>query len=112
MEEFFGGNMLQDIHTTYVKYHICTIYNVKYSNKSVYSRHKPVCRSRSNRTLHEQLPGSKLGKEYEKAVYCHPAYLTCMQSTPREMPGWMKHKLESRLQEGIPTTSDIQIIPL
>ena len=64
------------------------------------------------RTLHEQLPGSKLGKEYEKAVYCHPAYLTCMQSTPREMPGWMKHKLESRLQEEIPTTSDIQIIPL
>ena len=40
--------------------------------------------------------GSKLGKEY-KAVYCHPAYLTYMQSTSCEMPGWMKHKLESRL---------------
>ena len=41
----------------------------------------------------EQLPGSKLGKEYEKAVYCHPVYLTYMQSTPCKMPGWMKHKL-------------------
>ena len=41
--------------------------------------------------------GSKLGKEYIKAVYCHPAYLTYMQSTSYEMPDWMKHKLESRL---------------
>ena len=45
----------------------------------------------------EQQTGSKLGKEYVKAVYCHPAYLTYMQSTSWEMPGWMKHKLESRL---------------
>ena len=45
----------------------------------------------------EQQTGSKLGKEYAKAVYCHPAYLTYMQSTSCEMPGWMKHKLESRL---------------
>ena len=44
----------------------------------------------------EQQTGSKLGKEYVKAVYCHPAYLTSMQSTSCEMPGWMKHKLESR----------------
>ena len=41
----------------------------------------------------EQQTGSKLGKEYVKAVYCHPAYLTYMQSTSCEMPGWMKHKL-------------------
>ena len=47
----------------------------------------------------EQQTGSKLGKEYVKAVYCHPAYLTFMQSTSCEMPGWMKHKLETRLQE-------------
>ena len=46
----------------------------------------------------EQETGSKLGKEYVKAVYCHPAYLTYMQSTSCEIPGWMKHKLESRLQ--------------
>ena len=45
----------------------------------------------------EQWTGSKLGKEYVKAVYCHPAYLTYMQSTSCEMLGWMKHKLESRL---------------
>ena len=45
----------------------------------------------------EQQTGPKLGKEYIKAVYCHPAYLTYMQSTSCEMPGWMKHKLESRL---------------
>ena len=45
----------------------------------------------------EQWNGSKLGKEYIKAVYCHPAYLTYMQNTSCEMPGWTKHKLESRL---------------
>ena len=44
----------------------------------------------------EQQTGSKLGKEYVKAVYCHPAYLTSMQSTSWEMPGWMKHKLKLR----------------
>ena len=48
---------------------------------------------------------------YVKAVYCHPAYLTSMQSTPSEMWGWMKHKLESRLLGEISTTSDMQIIP-
>ena len=47
----------------------------------------------------EQQTGSKSGKEYIKAVYCQPAYLTYMQSTSLEMPGWMKHKLESRLLE-------------
>ena len=45
----------------------------------------------------QQWTDSKLGKEYVKAVYCHPAYVTCMQSTSCEIPGWMKHKLESRL---------------
>ena len=45
----------------------------------------------------EQQTGSKLGKEYAKAVYCHPAYLTYMQNISCEMLGWMKHKLESRL---------------
>ena len=47
----------------------------------------------------EQQTGSKLGKEYIKAVYCHPAYLNYMQSTSREMPGWMKHKLDQDCQE-------------
>ena len=57
----------------------------------------------------EQWTGSKLGKEYNKAVY-HPAYLTYMQSTSCKMPSWMNHKLESRILEEISTTSDIQII--
>ena len=57
----------------------------------------------------EQQTGSKLGKEYVKAIYCQPVYLTYMQSTSCEMPGWMKHKLESRLPGGISITSDMQI---
>ena len=60
----------------------------------------------------KQWTGSKLGKEYIKTVYCHPVYLTYMQSTSCEMPGWMKHKLESRLLEEISTTSDMQMIPM
>ena len=57
----------------------------------------------------EPQTGSKLEKEYIKAVYCHPAYLTYMQSTSYEMPGWMKHKLESRLLGEISITSDLQM---
>ena len=60
----------------------------------------------------EQQTDSKLGKEYIKAVYCHPAYITYMQSTSCEMPDWMNHKLESRLPGEISATSDMQIIPL
>ena len=59
----------------------------------------------------EQRTGSKLGKEYLEAVYCHPAYLTYMQSTSCEMPGWMKHKLESRLLGETSITSDVQMTP-
>ena len=59
----------------------------------------------------EQQTGSKLGNEYIKAVYCHPAYLTYMQGTPWKTLGWMKHKLESRLPGEIPVTSDKQMIP-
>ena len=60
--------------------------------------------------MEEQI-GSKLGEEYVKVVYCHPAYLTSIQSTSCEMPGWMTHKLESRFP-GEMTTSDMQMIPL
>ena len=59
----------------------------------------------------EQRNGSKLGKEYVKAVHCHPDHLTSLQSTSCEMPGWMKHKLESRLSEEISITSDMQMTP-
>ena len=59
----------------------------------------------------EQQTGSKLGKEYIKAVYCHPAYLTYMQSTSCKMLGWMKYKLESRLLGETSITSDMQMTP-
>ena len=60
----------------------------------------------------EQWTGSKLGKEYVKAVYCHPAYLASMQSTSYEMPSRMNHKLESRLLKEILTNSHMQMTPL
>ena len=59
----------------------------------------------------EQQTASKLGKEYVKAVYCHLANLTYIQSTSCEMPGWMKHKLESELLGEISITSDMQMTP-
>jgi len=59
----------------------------------------------------EQQTGSRLGKEYVKAVYCHPAYLTYMQSTACEMLDWMKHKLESRLPGEISVTVHMQMTP-
>ena len=59
----------------------------------------------------EQWTGSKSRKKYIKAVYCHPAYLTYIQSTSCDMPGWMKHKLESRLTGETSITSDMQMTP-
>ena len=60
----------------------------------------------------DQLTSSKLGKEYDKTVYCHPVYLTYMQSTSWEMPGWLNNKLELRLLGEISTASYMQMIPL
>ena len=59
----------------------------------------------------EQQTGFQSGKEYIKAVYCHPAYLTYMQNTSWEMLDWIKYKLESRLPGEISITSDMQMIP-
>ena len=59
----------------------------------------------------EKQTGSKLGKEYGKAVYCHPAYLTYMQNTSCKMLDWMKRKLESRLPGDVSITSDMQMTP-
>ena len=71
---------------------------------------KSVCRKKQQLELDmEKQTGSKSGKEYVKAVYCHPAYLTYMQSTSWQMPGWMKHTLESRLPGEISITSDMQM---
>ena len=60
----------------------------------------------------KQQAGSKLGKEYVKAVYCHPAFLAYMQNASYEMLGWMTHKLESRLPGEISTTSVMQMVSL
>ena len=60
----------------------------------------------------EQQTSSKLGKEYDKTVYSHPVSLTYVQSTSCEMPGWLTHKLESRLLGEVSATSDMQMIPL
>ena len=59
----------------------------------------------------ERRTGSKLGKEYDKAICCHPVYLTSMQCTSCKMLGWMKHKLESRLVGEISIISDMQMTP-
>ena len=61
---------------------------------------------------YSMLPGSKLGKECDKVVYCHPVYFIYMQSTSCKMLGWMNHRLEARLLGKIPTISDMWMIPL
>ena len=66
----------------------------------------------TGRTGHETIDWFQIGKEYIKAAYCHPAYLTYMQSTSCEMLGWRKHKLESRLPGEISVTTDMQMTPL
>ena len=71
----------------------------------MYAGHETIVQTRHGKT------GSKLGKEYIKAVYCQPTYLTYMQSTSCEMPDWMKYKLESRLLGEISITSDMQMTP-
>ena len=80
------------------------------NNRSPYLPLREICMQVKKQKLEldmEQWTGSKLGKEYFKAVYGHPAYLTYMQSTSREMLGWMTHKLESRLPGEISIISDM-----
>ena len=67
---------------------------------------------KKHKTAGPQQTGSKWGKEYVKAVYCHPAYLTYMQSTSCEILGWVKHKLKSRLPGETSITSDMQMTAL
>ena len=73
-------------------------------------RHLYTVRKQQSELDMEQQTGSKSGKEYVKAVYCHPAYLTYLQSTCK-MQGWMKHKLDIRLPGEIAITSDMQMTP-
>ena len=70
-----------------------------------------ACQEATVRTRHGTMDWFHIGKRVLKAAYCHPDYLTSMQSTSCEMPGWMKHKLESRLQGEISITSDMQMTP-
>ena len=84
------------------------------ANQTAWSTSWEICMQVRKQQLEpdmEQQTGSKSRKEYIKAVYCHPAYLTSMQTTSREMLGWMKHKLESRLPGEISITSDMQMTP-
>ena len=73
---------------------------------------KPYVSQEGTEPYMEQWTGSKLGNEYVKAVYRHPAYLTYMGSVSCEMPGWRNHKLDRRSPGKISTTSDRQMIPL
>ena len=86
----------------------------RWENKTTWPDSWEICMQVKKQQLEldiKQQTGSKFRKEYIKAVYCHPTYLTFMQSTSREMLGWMKHKLESRLLGDIPITSDMQMTP-
>ena len=67
-----------------------------------------ACQETTDKTRHGTTNWFKIGNKYDKAVNCHPAYLTYMQSTSQEMLGWMNHKLESRLLREIATISDMQ----
>ena len=92
-----------------------TLYNTIYKN-NIYKNHIPKnnlvrVKKQQLELDMEQQTGSKSGKEYVKAVYCHPVYLIYMQSTWCKMPGWMKHKLDSRLPGELSITSDMQVIP-
>ena len=75
--------------------------------RNLYSNQETAIRAL--RVTADWLTGSKLGKEYNKAIYCHPVYLTYIQNTSWETLGWMKHKLESRLPGEISITSDMQM---
>ena len=92
----------------------CAKFFKKWEYQTTWSDSREICMQIKKQQLElnmEQKTGSKLGKEYIKVVYCHPAYLPYIQSTSCKMPGWMKHKLESRLLGEISITSDMQMTP-
>ena len=80
--------------------------------RSPYQSSEKEFKKQQSETDMEHRTGSKLRKEYDKAVYSHPIYLIYVQNTSCKIPGWMNHKLESRLLGEISITSDMQIIPL
>ena len=102
----------------YIKAFDCSVGHNKLENSEMgvpdhltcFLRNLYVGQEATVRTRHEATDWFKLGKEYNKTAYCHPAYLTYMQTTSWEMLGWMNYKLESRLSGEISTTSDMQIM--
>ena len=94
----------------------CGKFYKKWEYQTTWSASWEICMQVKKQQLEpdmEQQTGSKSGKEYVKAVYCHPAYLTYMQSTSWETLGWKKHKLEQRFLGDISITSDMQMtLPL
>ena len=92
----------------------CGKFLKKLESQTTWSASWEICMQVKKQQLEldmEQQTGSRSGKEYVKAVYCHPAYLTYMQSTSWEMLGWVKHRLQSILSGEITITSDMQMIP-
>ena len=87
-------------------------YLCNYVNKPVFKHLEKKIQKQQLELDMEQQSGYKSGKQYFKAVYCHPVYLPYMQNISCEMPGWMMHKLESRLLGEISVTSDMQMTPL
>ena len=95
----------------YAKAFDCVDYNNLWENSSRDGKTRRQVKNQQLESDMEQQTGSKSGKEYIKATYCHSAYLTYMQSTSWKMQSWMKHKLESRLPGEIPITSDMHMTP-
>ena len=98
----------------WVDHNNCGQFWKRWESQTTWSASWEICMQVRKQQLEldmEQQTGSKQEKEYVKAVYCHPAYLTYMPSTSWEMLGWMKHKLESRLLGEISITSDMQMTP-
>ena len=92
----------------------CGIFLKRWEYQTTWPASREICMQVWKQELEpdmQQQTGSKLGKEYVKAIYFHPAYLTYMQSTSSEVPGWMKHKLVSRLLGEISITLDMQMTP-
>ena len=92
----------------------CGKFLKRWEHQTIWPAFSEVCMQAKKQQLEldmEPQTGSKSGKEYIRAVYCHPAYLTSMQSTSWKMLGWKKHKLQSRLPGEISITSDMQMTP-
>ena len=104
----------KNIYFCFIDYAKAFVFWKRWEYKTTWPASWEICMQDKKQQLEldmEQQTGSKMEKEYVKAVYCHPDYLTYMQSTSWETLGWKKHKLESRLPGEISITSDMQMTP-